>query len=92
MKKSILESKGCYVCGRIPCHTHHVYFGKNRKASDKNGFTVLLCFDHHEGVNGVHGKNGHELDMALKRECQRVYEKTHSREEFVSIIGRSYIE
>lgn len=73
-------------------HKHHVFFGvKNRKISEQNGFTVKLCLLDHEGTDGVHGKNGHELDLQLKRACQEEYEKTHTRAEFIGLIGKSYI-
>ena len=72
-------------------HYHHIYFGTaRRKISEKNGFKVWLCYDHHEGTYGVHGKNGHSLDLFLKVVCQKKYEETHSREEFIKLIGESY--
>lgn len=69
MKKSIISNeKQCYVCGsKYNLHYHHIMFGKNRKLADKDGLTVYLCYEHHEGTNGVHGKNGHELDIKLKK-------------------------
>ena len=94
MGTSILTThKGiCYRCqkhGVTECH--HIFYGKNRKISDKLGFWVHLCPECHRGTNGVHGKNGHEIDMDLKKMCQWTYEQTHSREEFIEKIGRSYI-
>ena len=92
--KSIMQStKECYICGATHwLHRHHVYFGKNRTASDKNGFTCWLCEAHHEGTYGVHGREGAYYDKKLKRECQEIYERTHSRKEFMAIIGRNYLE
>lgn len=92
MSKSIMSHKHeCYVCGRTsPLHLHHVYGGGSRKASDRAGFTVLLCQEHHTGRNGIHFNK--ELDTAIKQTCQRLYEETHSREEFMTIIGRNYLE
>lgn len=91
--KSIMQTeRECYICGtRHWLELHHIYFGtKNRKNSDKNGFTVWLCEAHHRGTYGVHGKLGEYLDFKLKRECQAKYEETHTREEFMSIIGKNY--
>ena len=34
---------------------------------------IDLCWNHHKGNNGVHGKNGHELDIKLKRQLQDKY-------------------
>lgn len=85
----------CYVTGStINLHKHHIYFGRGmRDISEKYGFYVYLTVDLHEGTNGVHGKNGHDLDMQLKIECQRAFEEQgHSRAEFMAIIGKNYID
>lgn len=94
MRKSILqETKYCLICKTNEnLHYHHIYFGKNRPISDKNGFTCYLCYEHHEGTNGVHGKNGHNLDMYLKRKCQDEFEKLHTRQDFMRLIGKNYLE
>ena len=94
MKSIIQTCKECFVChSTYNLHLHHCYFGlKNRKISDKNGFTCYLCLQHHEGTDGVHGKNGHELDLQLKRLCQEKYEENHSREDFIRLIGRNYLD
>lgn len=47
---------------------------------------------HNQSNDGVHGKNGHELDIKLKQDCQRKYEETHSREEFIELIGKNYLD
>lgn len=93
--ESILSTNDnqCFVCQRF-CYPeiHHIYFGnKNRQVSDKMGFVVYLCGECHRGTYGVHGKEGHELDLSLKRRCQAVFEETHSRDEFRKLIGRSYL-
>lgn len=94
MAKSILQSNTdrCYICGSYDwIEEHHIFFGNpNRKISDKNGFTVRLChWCHTEEPNGVH-KN-RKNDLWLKKLCQMAYEENHSREEFVSLIGKSYL-
>jgi hypothetical protein len=82
----------CLFCGMPYAHLHEVYFGKNSQLSKQHGFQVRLCANHHTGTNGVHGINGHSLDNALKMATQMRYELTHTREEFMKIIGRNYIE
>ena len=91
--QSILQRiKECYVChSKTNLHYHHIYYGGKRTISDRNGFTCYLCFNHHEGTYGVHGKYGDALDMKLKVECQKKFEETHSREEFMKLIGKNYI-
>ncbi len=95
MRKSILQTdKECFICHtERNLHFHHIYFGTGRREiSDKNGFTCYLCYEHHEGTFGVHGKFGREIDLFLKRECQKKFEKSKSREEFMRLIGRNYCE
>lgn len=83
----------CFVCGTcVNIHKHEIYYGSdNRKKSIQHGFYVALCGEHHNLSNkGVHFNK--TLDKVLKRACQSEYEKTHSREEFVKIIGRNYLD
>ena len=97
--KSILqgEDKRCYITGdtnNLHRHHQHIYYGTgNRQISEDNGFWVWLRGDwHNQADYGVHGKNGHALDLQLKQICQAEYEKTHSREEFIKLIGKNYLE
>lgn len=90
---SILQTeRACLITGdQEGLHKHHVYFGNpNRRISEENGFWCWLRWDWHNGAKyGVHFN--HTLDMDLKRLCQREYEKTHGRDEFVRLIGKSYL-
>lgn len=92
--QSILQTeKECYITGQTNnLQKHHIFFGNpNRKISEKSGFWVWLRWDWHNGASyGVHFNR--ELDLALKRECQERYEETHSREEFIRLIGKNYLE
>lgn len=86
------EEERCWVCGSTQnLHLHHIFFGTaNRKISDKNGFVVFLCYDHHEGNQGVH--HNIDLDLKLKVECERWYLKRgHTISDFISLIGKNYI-
>ncbi|WP_313528742.1 hypothetical protein [Anaerotignum sp.] len=96
-KVSILQGKEkiCYLTGRdYDLRKHHIYFGVGMKdISDKHGFWVYLIPEHHNASNeAVHCKNGHKLDLRLKRECQAAFEKDHTREEFMKIVGRNYLD
>jgi hypothetical protein len=96
MAHSILQTdKVCYITGQTNnLHKHHIYFGNPlRSISEENGFWVYLCGRlHNQSADGVHGMNGRELDMMLKQHCQMKYEETHSREEFMKLIGRNYLD
>ena len=84
----------CYVCGRYGyVERHHILGGRNRKKCDRYPLLIVpLCTEHHRGTNGVHGKNGHELDCMLKREAQIIFERNYgTREEFIRLFGRNYL-
>ena len=93
MAKSIMQDrKVCYITGLARgLHKHHIYFGNGlRRVSEDNGFWVWLVGAlHNLSDAGVHFDRA--LDLRLKRECQRKYEETHSREEFMELVGRSYL-
>ena len=72
-------------------HKHHIYGGPNRQISEKNGFYIWLTPAFHNlSDKGIHFDKS--LDLSVKRACQREYEKKHSREEFMKLIGRNYLE
>lgn len=89
------KSKRCYFTDAETgaLEKHHIYFGSGlRQISDKHGFWVWLKPEWHRGTQGVHGRDGHKIDLTLKRDCQRRFEQTHSREEFMAIVGRNYLD
>lgn len=93
MDSVLQKEKKCYVCGRTyNLHSHHIFQGINRKASERNGMKVWLCLMHHTGSNeAVH--NNKELDLHLKRIAQGYYEEhIGTREDFMSEFGRNYLE
>ena len=92
MKSLLSKEKRCWVCGTtMNIHKHHIYMGSNRNNSEKIGAWVYLCYKHHNGSNeGVHFNS--KLDQELKEKAQQEYEKTHSREEFMAIIKRNYLD
>lgn len=92
MDSILQDTKECYVTGATSgLHKHHIYFGNpGRKISEENGFWVWLRWDWHNGADyGVHSNR--VLDLKLKRECQEEFEKTHSREAFIRLIGKNYL-
>ena len=87
------DSKCCYVTQAINTDlaVHEIYHGANRQISKTNGFWCYLIPElHNMSKYGVHTGNT-ELDLRLKRECQAIYEQKHSRDEFIALIGRSYL-
>lgn len=73
----------CYICKTKKEDLHEIYGGRNRKISIKNGFVVPLCRKCHQN---------NEILQKLQRELQKKYEKTHTREEFIKLIGKNYLD
>lgn len=84
----------CYVCGCTRgIEVHHIIHGTaNRKLSDKYGLVVGLCYQHHRGGFGVHGKNGQPLNRKLKIEAQNAFTEVYKELDFRQIFGKNYIE
>ncbi len=91
------ERDYCYICAEVyqryyweGLEEHHVFFGPNRKNSERHGMKVYLCPQHHrEGDMAVHSNR--ITDIWLKERAQRKYEETHTRKEFTDIFGRSWL-
>lgn len=82
----------CFVCGSPYIQIHHCFFGAKRPISDKLGYILPLCMEHHTaGRNSPH-KN-REVDLTYKRLAQTHYELTRgSRNDFIQLFGKSYLE
>ena len=93
MRDSILveDQEVCAVCGSAMIHRHHIFFGtSNRKLADEDGLWIPLCLKHHLGSNqAIHFNK--IMDRAWKARAQAVYEKSHTREEFIARYGKSYL-
>ena len=100
-KKSILHQKDgtCYLCMMLEnnyrihpvVQEHHIYIGALRPISEAEGFKVYLCLRHHlDGPEAVH--NNYRNMRFLQEECQKFYERTHSRQQFRNLIGKSFLE
>lgn len=89
------KAKYCYVTGRTEgLDKHHIYHGPGlRDISDKHGFWVYLWQPLHlAGMGGLHKFPNTGLDLELKQACQRRFEETGTREEFMAIIGKNYLD
>lgn len=99
-QQSILHKKDgtCYLCIRLhedyrrhnDIHEHHAFGGPNRDASEATGLKVYLCPAHHlSGPEAAH-VNIHSMRL-IQQDAQAAYERTHSREEFMHLIGRNFL-
>ena len=93
MKSIIQDRKECIVCGSWNVEDHHIFFGQaKRKISEEYGLKVWLCPTHHRGTQGVHGRDGHKLDIELKQLGQKAFEWKHTREEFIEKFNKNYLD
>lgn len=61
--------KNCGASGIV--EKHHVFFKSKARALKNCELNFVdLCTDCHRGKNGVHGKDGHKLDIKLKKQKQ----------------------
>lgn len=104
---SIIQEKDgtCFLCSclhgdtrRKKLERHHIFYGPNRAASEQEGLTVYLCRSHHQyafdaNPEAIHGNpKSRKTDLFLKQIAQMQYEKKHTREEFMKLIGKNYLE
>lgn len=82
--KNLIKSGICEVCGNYSkqLDPHEVYGGSNRKRSIKHKFVKLIC-------RKCHGNE--DIIKQLRIDTQKEYMKTHTKEEFIKLIGKSYI-
>lgn len=95
-KASIIQPKDgrCYLCMMLRgdnaykpwLHEHHIFGGPRRKKSEAEGLKVYLCPEHHELIH-----HSNILSLSLKRTAQAEYEKTHTRQEFMNLMGKNYL-
>lgn len=82
--KDIIKSGKCEYCGKYSerLDPHEVYGGSNRKRSIKYKFVKLICPECHKDE---------EVIKQLRIDTQKEYERTHTREKFIEVIGKSYL-
>lgn len=83
--KDLIKKGKCEFCGKYfnRLDPHEVYGGSNRKRSIKYKFVALICRDCHDD---------NKVLKELKIRYQKEYEKEHTREDFIKLIGKSYIK
>ena len=73
---------------------HECFYGvRNRQKSIDDGLIVFLTNEAHRGSYGVHGKNGHSLDLYLKKLAQQTWQTYYNKttDEFIKRYGRNYL-
>lgn len=99
MAKSIMQTgKYCYLCSLYentynpgPLEEHHAVFGPGRRyISERLGLKVYLCPLHHR-ISKRSAHKSAETALLLKQKAQEAFEKQHTHEEWMEIIGKNYI-
>jgi len=90
--QAVLErSKGlCEICGSSDrVQLHHIVNGRGkRKQHETVDSVIALCYAHHHGLYGVHGKNGAKFNLALKKKLQKTFfKKGYSEDEVRRLMG-----
>lgn len=82
--KNLVKEGICEFCGNYSRHLdpHEVYGGSNRKRSIQHKFVKLICRKCHDNENVI---------KQLRIDTQKEYMKTHTEEEFIKLIGKSYL-
>lgn len=82
--KDIVKEGICEFCGKYSkrLDPHEIFGGSNRKRSIKHKFVKLICPECH---------SNEAIINQLRIYTQKEYEKTHTRQEFIDLIGKNYI-
>ena len=100
-KKSIMQPTGdrrCYLCMLLDedfaCKPYleeqHVLLGKTHAFEEEEVLKVNLCLDHN--INGPAAVHNNEKNARILMErAQEVYERTHTREEWMKNAGKNYL-
>lgn len=94
MSDSIISNeKRCFVCGTtLNLHRHHIFHGRNKDNSEREGCWVYLCFHHHDDYSKDCVHNNPAFETTLKKFCQYIWEeKNGSRDDFREIFDKSYL-
>lgn len=82
--KDLIKAGICEFCGKYSdkLDPHEIYGGSNRKRSIKHKFVKLICPKCH---------SNEAIINQLRIDTQKEYMKTHTEEEFINLIGKSYL-
>lgn len=93
MKSIIQDEKRCYITGTNKgLEEHHIFGAWNRNNSEKYGLKIWLRRDWHRGCYYAIHEN-RELDLQIKKMAQTKWEEKYgTREDFINIFGKSWLE
>lgn len=93
--QAVLErSQGlCEWCGNSEMvQLHHIINGNGKRRQHESVESVIaLCYTHHHGTFGVHGREGKTLDRQLKQRLEKTYRgQGLEEEEILYLLGGRY--
>lgn len=95
MQSIIQPEKYCFICGsRRDLERHHCMKGSaNRRLAEEDGLWVWLCPLCHRGTYGVHGREGHGLDLDLKKiaEAKWLRMTGKTKADWIKRYGKNYL-
>ena len=94
MTRSIVQpgTKACYITGSTTgLDQHHCLRGQFRKKADELGLWVWLRHDVHMRMH-ERKPPFEDLEDELKLTAQRAFESERTREEWMAIFGRSWLD
>ena len=78
----------CRICGAYGVtQIHHIFSGRWRQRSEANDFVIELCPKCHRTAH-----LSASFGDALKHDAQLEYLETHSLEEWMELMGKSWID
>lgn len=88
MKSVIQTGRADFISGSVqkPVHKHHCLTGGLRDFAERNGLFIYLAWDTHRYLH-----DHPEFEIQMKRVAQYVYEKTHTREEWMINVRKNYL-
>ena len=86
-------NEACFFtnCNKSLCHVHHIFFGSDRKKSEKYGMKVYLHPRYHtEFPHGVHRNRAN--DVRLKLYGMQKFEEMYPELEFRDIFNTAFLK
>ena len=82
------DKEVCYLCNKPMGNgdLHHVFNGAYKSKSEEDGFIVYVHRVCHDFIH-THAMTR----TTIKARAQKVYEKEHTREEFIQRYGKNYL-
>lgn len=82
----------CEICGKWrELDPHEVFSGPNRQKSKKYGLVMHVCrWCHTQSPTCV--QYCRETNLFYKQKYQRIFEETHTREQFMQEFGKNYLD